>query len=98
MDEVIDKTKKLIDVLDSSDLIKNIEYYKNLVLEMPEVVSLIDKYNNSSLDYEKLAIKKDIYNVEEYKMYMMYYNELFYYVLDINRRFKNYTDTRGCRG
>ena len=97
MDEVIDKTKKLIDVLDSSDLIKNIEYYKNLVLEMPEVLSLIDKYNNSSLDYEKLAIKKDIYNVEEYKMYMKYYNELFYYVLDINRRFKNYTDTRGCR-
>lgn len=98
MDEVIDKTKNLIDVLDSSDLIKNIEYYKTLVLEMPEVLSLIDKYNNSSLDYEKLAIKKDIYDVEEYKMYMKYYNELFYYVLDINRRFKNYTDTRGCRG
>ena len=98
MDEVINKTKKLIDVLDSSDLIKNIEYYKNLVLEMPEVLSLIDKYNNSSLDYERLAIKKNIYNVEEYKMYMKYYNELFYYVLDINRRFKNYTDTRGCRG
>ena len=27
---------------------------------------------------------------------MKYYNELFYYVMNINNRFKKYTDVRWC--
>lgn len=96
MDNVIDKTKKLIEVIDSSDLIKNLNYYKNKVVLNSEIMNLIDKYNDSNDDYEKIVIKREVYKYEDYSLYMKYYNELFYYVLEINNRFRVYTDERGC--
>lgn len=96
MDNVIDKTKKLIGVIDSSDLIKNLDYYKNKVILNGEIMILIDKYNKSNDDYEKISLKGKIYKYEEYNLYMKYYNELFYYILKINNMFKKYTDDRGC--
>lgn len=96
MDNVINKTKKLIEVIDGSELIKNLEYYKNKVVLNNDIMFLIDKYNNSNDDYEKLSIKRDVYKYDDYNLYMKYYNELFYIVLDINKRFKNYTDGSGC--
>lgn len=96
MDNVIDKTKKLIEVIDSSDLIKNLVYYKRKVILNNEIMILIDKYNKSNDDYEKISLKEKIYKYEEYNLYMKYYNELFYYVLKINNMFKKYTDDRGC--
>jgi len=96
MDNVINKTKKLIEVIDSSDLIKNLDYYKNKVVINSDIMNLIDKYNNSNDDYEKMAIKREVYKYEDYSLYMKYYNELFYYVLEINNRFRMYTDERGC--
>ena len=73
MDNVIEKTKNLIEVFEESDLIKNLDHYKKIV-----------------------SLKVKINSYEEYKEYMKYYNELFYYVMDINKRFKKYTDVRGC--
>ena len=37
-----------------------------------------------------------IYKYDEYREYMKYYNELFYYIMSINKRFKEYTNVRGC--
>jgi len=96
MDNVIEKTKNLIEVLEGSELIKNLDYYKNKVLCNKEIMYLINKYNNSNDEYEKLDIKNKIYKYEEYKLYMKYHNELFYYVLDINNRFKKLTNERRC--
>lgn len=96
MDNVIDKTKKLIEVIDSSDLIKNLEYYKHKVVTNKEIITLINKYNNINDEYEKISLKEKIYKYEEYNSYMKYYNELFYYVLKINNKFKKYTTDRGC--
>ena len=96
MDNIINKTKKLIDVIDSSTLIKNLDYYKNKVTSNKDIMNMIDKYNNSDDNYEKISIKKDIYKYEDYSLYMKYYNELFYIVMDINNRFKRYNDERGC--
>lgn len=96
MDNVIEKTKNLIDVIDSSELIKNLDYYKNKVILNNEIMTLIDKYNNSNDDYEKISLKEKIYKHEDYNSYMKYYNELFYYVLKINNMFKKFTDDRGC--
>ena len=28
---------------------------------------------------------------------MKYYNKLFYYIMDINKRYKEYTEVRGCK-
>ena len=96
MDNVIEKTKNLIEVFEESDLIKNLDHYKKIVLDNQELLELINKYNTSNDDYEKVSLKVKINSYKEYKEYMKYYNELFYYVLDINKRFKKYTDVRGC--
>ena len=93
MDNVIEKTKNLIEVFEESDLIKNLDHYKKIVLDNQELLELINKYNTSNDDYEKVSLKVKINSYEEYKEY---YNELFYYVMDINKRFKKYTDVRGC--
>lgn len=96
MDNVIEKTKNLIAVFEESDLIKNLDHYKKIVLDNQELLELINKYNTSNDDYEKVSLKVKINSYKEYKEYMKYYNELFYYVMDINKRFKKYTDVRGC--
>lgn len=96
MDNVIDKTKKLIDSFENSELIKNLDYYKRKVVSNKELLDLIHEYNKSTDNYEKLYIKEKIYKYPEYKEYMKYYNELFYYIMDINKRFKEYTNIRGC--
>ncbi len=96
MDNVIEKTKNLIEVFEESDLIKNLDHYKKIVLDNQELLELINKYNTSNDDYEKVSLKVKINSYAEYKEYMKYYNELFYYVMDINKRFKKYTDVRGC--
>lgn len=96
MDNVIEKTKNLIEVFEESDLIKNLDHYKKIVLDNQELLELINKYNTSNDDYEKASLKVKINSYKEYKEYMKYYNELFYYVMDINKRFKKYTDVRGC--
>ena len=96
MDNVIEKTKNLIEVFEESDLIKNLDHYKKIVLDNQELLELINKYKTSNDDYEKVSLKVKINSYKEYKEYMKYYNELFYYVMDINKRFKKYTDVRGC--
>lgn len=96
MDNVIEKTKNLMEVFEESDLIKNLDHYKKIVLDNQELLELINKYNTSNDDYEKVSLKVKINSYKEYKEYMKYYNELFYYVMDINKRFKKYTDVRGC--
>lgn len=96
MDNVIDKTKKLIEVMESSEVIRNLDYYKNRVILNSEIMSLLDEYNNSNDDYEKVFLKEKIYKYDDYNFYMKYYNELFYYVLKINSNFRKYTDVRGC--
>lgn len=96
MDDIIKKTKELIKVFEDSDLIHNLEHYKAKVMMKKDLLELINKYNNSSDDYERLSLKKEIYKDNDYKEYMKYYNELFYYVLKINSKFKYYTSEGSC--
>ena len=97
MDNIIEKTKELINSFEKSDLIKNLDHYKGKVLINKELLELINKYNNTQDEYEKISLKQKIYKYEEYSNYMKYYNELFYYVLKINNKYKEYTDVRGCK-
>lgn len=96
MNNIIEKTNKLISTFEKSDLIKNLEYYKAKIIMNKKLLGLINKYNNSNDEYEKISLKKEIFSYEEYTEYMKYYNELFYYILKINKKFKEYTDVRGC--
>lgn len=96
MDNVIEKTKELINALDSSDLISNLDYYKNRVINDKNILELVSKYNNSNDDYERISLKKEIYKNNDYVNYMKYYNELFMYVIKINNMYKKFTNSRGC--
>ena len=70
MDNVIDKTKKLIDSFESSELISKLDYYKRIVIGNKELLDLIKRYNNSTDNYEKLSLKEKIYKYDEYREYM----------------------------
>ena len=91
MDEIMDKTFKLIDVLDNSDVIKNITLYKNKVISNTEIQELINIGNKTMDKYKLMDIKRKLYKYEDYVNYMKYYNELMYIVMDINSRFKSIT-------
>lgn len=96
MEDVIDKTKKLILSFEESSLITNLDHYKSLICQNKKLLEQINKFNSSSDDYKKIALKKEIYKNEEYRMFMKYYMQLFYYILEINKKFKSYTNTSGC--
>ena len=61
MDNVIEKTKNLIEVFEESDLIKNLDHYKKIVLDNQELLELINKYNNSTSYLKKEnAVKNSV--------------------------------------
>ncbi len=95
MSEIIEKTYKLIDTLDNSEVIKKLTKYKNIIEQDEEVLSLVKKFNNEELNpEEKIKLKKKLYSNIDYKNYIDAYNELFYIVLKINKKYAEYTNTK----
>ena len=68
MEDVIDKTKKLILSFEESSLITNLDHYKSLICQNKKLLEQINKFNSSSDDYEKIALKKEIYKKSCYKI------------------------------
>ena len=62
MNNIIKKTYDLIDILDNSSLIKELSYYKDKVINDKYILDLINKYNNSNNNEEKITIIKELYN------------------------------------
>ena len=100
MSEIIEKTYKLLDTLDNSDLIQNLTYYKHKLSTNNEVLSLITRINNETNNEIKVKLKKELYSNNEYKNYIDAYNELYYIVLRINQKYREYTNTKegACNG
>ena len=96
VNEVMNKTFELIDELDNSDIIHNIEIYKNKIENNSELKNLIDKGNSTSDEYILMDIKNKLYKYPEYKNYMKYYNELMYIVMEINSRYKEIIGKGSC--
>lgn len=94
MNNIIKKTYELIDTLDNSSLIKELSYYKDKIINDKYILNLINEYNNSDNDEEKINIKKELYDNINYKKYMENYNKLNYIIMDINNRFKKITNTK----
>jgi len=94
MSEIIEKTYKLLDTLDNSEVIKKLTKYKEKLSQDEEVLSLVKKINNEDNLQVKLELKKQLYNNQDYKNYMDAYNELFYIVLKINKKYAEYTNTK----
>ena len=100
MSEIIEKTYKLLDTLDNSEVIKKLTYYKQKLEQDEEVLSLVKRINNEIDSNKKIELRKIIYNNDNYKNYMDAYNELNYIVLKINKKFSEYTNTKegNCNG
>ena len=97
MHKIMEKTFELIDILDDSEMIKELEKYKRQVLENKEIQELLKVGNNTSIEYEQLEIKKKLYEYPEYMGYMKYYDELMFLVMKINQEFKKFTNSgRRC--
>ena len=91
---IIDKTYELLDTLDESDLIINLTIYKNKLLKnkvlLKEIVDLKKETDTDAI----IKKRKALFENNDYKMYMKYYNELSLIVLKINKKYKEYTSTK----
>lgn len=98
MNEIIDATYNFLDTLDNSDLIKNLTKYKNNLLNNKELLAKIKTTKELKDDNKLIQGRKEIYDNNDYKMYMKYYNELSLIIMDINHKYKEYTNTTNCKG
>ena len=93
MSDIINATYNFLDSLDNSDIIKNITIYKTKLLNNKDLLSRINKIQNEKDDNKLIIGRKEIYENNDYKMYMKYYNELSLLVMKINNKYKEYTNT-----
>ncbi len=96
MSEIVLKTYELLDELEKTNFIKTLKKSKSRLLKNKKALSLINKYNSSN-DSDKLRIKKELYEIEDYKLYMSSYNELSMIVLRINKKYQEYTSSKNCK-
>lgn len=94
MTDIIASTYKLLDVMDESDLIKEMEKYKKRIECNSYILEKVKLYNSIDNLEEKIKIKKELYNNLDYKRYMECYNELSLIVLKIDKQYKKYTSTK----
>lgn len=97
MNEIMKKTFEVIDVIDNSEIVYDLKMYRDRVLNNQEIQKLIKEGNNCSNSYDKVKIKKKLYNYEEYRGYMVKYDELMFIVMKINNIYKSFTKSgRRC--
>lgn len=94
MSEIIEKTYKLIDALDNSSLIKNLTKYKNKLLKNKQILQKINTIKKETNQEKLIKLRKELYQNNDYKMYMKYYGELSFIVLKINKKYSEYTKTK----
>ena len=94
MSDIVLATYNFLDTLDNSNLIKNLTKYKNRLMNnkilLDEIESLKKEVDNNII----IDKRKKLYKNNDYKMYMKYYNELLLIVLRINKKFREYTNTK----
>ena len=95
MNEIMEKTFELIDALENSDLIKELDKYKRRISSNESLSKLIKEGNTTSDKYMLLDIKRRLYKDNDYKNYMDSYNKLMYIVMDINSRYNKLLG-KGC--
>ena len=100
MSDIIQATYNLLDYLDDSNIIKNLTKYKTKLLNNKEILKEIELFKKTKDKEKQIAIRKSLYNNKDYSNYMKYYNELYYIILKINKKYAEYTNTKesGCHG
>lgn len=92
MHKVIEKTYELIDVIDNSNMVRNIKSSKKkLLLDRKFIRKIASVQEDMSIDN-----KKKLYDNVYYKMYMDNYYELQLIILDINKRINSILGNKEC--
>lgn len=96
MHDIIKKTYELIDNLEDSNLIKQLDIAKYNVYSNDKLMNLINKAKNSIDEEEIRRIRQILLKDKDYNTYMKCYNELNLIVLKINQRYNSYFENRSC--
>ncbi len=96
MHKIMEKTFELIDVMEESEIVQNLERYRERILNNRNLQELIQKGNQSDDEYLKLDIKRKLYQNQDYQGYMDCYNELMYLVMEINARYQKLIGKGSC--
>ena len=96
MNEIMEKTYELIDILECSDIIGDLVFYRDRIINNSELQSLIHEGNSNVDSYMKMDIKRRLYKDKDYQGYMDKYQELMYLVMDINSRYQKVIGKGSC--
>ena len=100
MSEIIKATYDFLDTLNESELIKNLTKYKNKVLKNKDLLAKINDIKKETKNDIIIEKRKEVFGNTDYNNYMKYYNELSLIVMKINRKYREYTNTKqhNCGG
>lgn len=93
MTDIIEATYHFLDTLDNSELIKKLARYKNNLLNNQTILKDINDLKKETDPKVIIAKRKVLFNNNDYKMYLKYYNELSLIILKINKKYQEYTNT-----
>ena len=92
MKELIEKIDNVKKELDNSKEVKHIKELNSKLKDNKELISLIEKYNNTQDE----SIKEQIVNNEFFREYKLSENEINYIILEINSKLKQISKKGSC--
>ena len=96
MNEIMKKTYELIDVLEDSEMIRDMGMYRDRIIRNEELSKMVYQGNHTDDEYVLLDLKRKLYRNKDYKGYMDQYNQLMHIVMDINYRYSKLLGKGRC--
>ncbi len=95
---MVEGAKVFIRELEDSKLIEELIYYRDRVKSNKEIMDLLSIIHKEEDDNMLIYYRKKIYSYDDYREYMIRYNELSMIVGSINKMFRELMDEKvgGC--
>ncbi len=95
---MVEGAKVFIRELEDSKLIEELIYYRDRVKSNKEIMDLLSIIHKEEDDNTLIYYRKKIYSYDDYREYMIRYNELSMIVGSINKMFRELMDEKvgGC--
>ena len=95
---MVEGAKVFIRELEDSKLIKELIYYRDRVKSNKEIMDLLSIIHKEEDDNMLIYYRNKIYSYDDYREYMIRYNELSMIVGSINKMFRELMDEKvgGC--
>ena len=92
------KLDELCRVMDNDDQVKELLEIKKQIYQDDNLKEQLEKYKNSSNKYDAslVTLKSNIINNPLIKRYRELENELYFMILEINKKLNSIVDKKGC--